>query len=144
MTGYGQICQSTKPVTLMVPSSHLQRGGHDGHGTSRQKQHSTTKSRRQPARPGRILHHKVITRFASANVDTFLQPGRAAMVLNELSRFKIDIAGLQQLRWRDSGTINTNGYVVMFSGRSDRKGTEGVAICVRKERYDSVVSFESD
>jgi len=46
-----------------------------------------------------------ITRIATVNVDTFLQTRRAVLVLNELSRYKVDLAGLQEVRWPGSGEI---------------------------------------
>ena len=52
-----------------------------------------------------LYHVARITRIATVNVDTFLQTGRAILVLNELSRYKVDLAGLQEVRWPGNGEM---------------------------------------
>ena len=92
---------------------------------------------------GRVLHRSATTRFASINVDTLLQSGRAACIVKEMKRYRIAVAGLQEIRWSGCGELCVDGYKFFFSGRTDNKGTEGVAVCVRSDLVDTVVSYSA-
>ena len=83
-----------------------------------------------------------ITRLASINVDTLLQQGRAALLMREISRYRIDVAGLQEVRWRGSGEMMIDGYKFVYSGRPDALGVEGVALCVRAPLVSSLLSYQ--
>ena len=61
------------------------------------------RQRKSVLSPQHLYNLSRITRFATVNVDTFLQTGRACLVLKELSRYQVDLAGLQEVRWAGSG-----------------------------------------
>ena len=53
-----------------------------------------------------------------------------AQLTGELSRLRISVAALSEVRWPGSGTTVEGGYTIFWSGRPDGRCTGGVAIAV--------------
>ena len=81
-----------------------------------------------------------LLRFASLNVDTLLQCGRLALITDELKRFRVDIAAVQETRWMETGLLDSDGFHIVRSGQSNRRGQEGVALFVRDGLKGCIVS----
>ncbi|XP_052097284.1 craniofacial development protein 2-like [Mytilus californianus] len=59
-----------------------------------------------------------------------------------MKRFKLDILGVSECRWTDSGKFKHNsGTDIYYSGRTDGRHQEGVAILLSKRASKSVVEW---
>ena len=50
------------------------------------------------------------------NVRTLYQSGKIDNCMMEMERLQIDVLGLAEVRWTESGIINKGKYVMVFSG----------------------------
>ena len=55
-------------------------------------------------------------RIGTWNVLTMLQAGKLAEVTDELIRYRIKIAALQEIRWKDAGELKKKHYSLYYSG----------------------------
>lgn len=70
------------------------------------------------------------------NVRSLFQPGKLQITENELLRLKMDIVGLSETRWTDSG----NGNMLIYSGM-EKKHEHGVAMWLNKKVAKSVIGY---
>src|SRR5260221_314728 len=78
-----------------------------------------------------VLTKKAGLRVCTFNVRTLNDTGAASLLVRELSRLKIGIAGLQEVRWIDSGEMSVDGCKVLWSGRQDGKRADGVGLVIQ-------------
>ena len=72
-------------------------------------------------------------RIASWNVRTMYEAGKTSQVTNEMRRYKLDILGISETHWIQSGQKRINlGELILFSERNDKHHSEGVAIILSK------------
>ena len=64
-------------------------------------------------------------------------PGKRELLDRELTRLNVAVAGLQEVRWKDSGDLNLDNYKLFWSGHTN-SAIQGVAIAVRKDITDCV------
>jgi exonuclease III len=57
--------------------------------------------------------------MATWNVRSFFRPGASRTLENELKRYRVEIAALQEIRWRDIEMSSLNDYVLISSGSRD-------------------------
>ena len=63
-----------------------------------------------------------------------MRRGKTAQVVNEMRRYNISILGVSECRWLNNGSITTDtGETMLYSGRTDNKHYEGVALVLSKE-----------
>ena len=83
---------------------------------------------------------KHIVRVAAWNVGTMYETGRAAQVVGEMERYKVNILGVSEMRWTDSGILTLNsGETVCYSGRMDGLHQEGVGVIMDKAAKKSLL-----
>lgn len=71
--------------------------------------------------------------FGFWNVQTMFEAGKLSQITGEVRRFNLNILGISEARWTDSGLSLTNsGETVLYLGRGDDKHHEGVAIIIQK------------
>ena len=87
---------------------------------------------------GRKLSKRVV-RVATVNVDTLLRPGKALLLANELARYNIGIAGVQETRWKENVELEQGQYKVISSGGIKGEGLAGVALYIRKDLVKAMV-----
>ena len=87
---------------------------------------------------GRKLPKRVV-RVATVNVDTLLRPGKALLLANELARYNIGIAGVQETRWKENVELEQGQYKVISSGGIKGEGLAGVALYIRKDLVKAMV-----
>ncbi|XP_071151821.1 craniofacial development protein 2-like [Mytilus edulis] len=87
-----------------------------------------------------ILSPKQTLKFGCWNVRTMNETSRTAQTIKEMKRFKLDILGVSESRWTDSGKYNS-GTDIYYSGRTDGRHQEGVAILLSKRASKSVVEW---
>ena len=75
-------------------------------------------------------------RVATLNVRTLNSTGAVTLLERELSRYNVDIAGLQEIRWLGSGEVKVGRSTVLWSGREDSLHYEGAALLVNRHWHD--------
>ena len=79
------------------------------------------------------------TTIGTWNIRT-LNSGRIHELTHELERYKWDIIGLCEVRWKNFGeTVTKEGHKLWYSG-DESKHQHGVGILVNKNKIDSVIS----
>ena len=73
------------------------------------------------------------------NVRTLYQPGKLDNLIQELNHMKIDIVGISETRWTDTGKIVKDDYTMIYSGGEDQKN--GVGIILRNEVAKSMIEY---
>uniref|UniRef100_A0A8D8Z356 Craniofacial development protein 2 n=1 Tax=Cacopsylla melanoneura TaxID=428564 RepID=A0A8D8Z356_9HEMI len=75
------------------------------------------------------------------NVKTMNQEGKLQNAIKEMKRMNIDILGVSEMRWLDSGDIHIEDHRVLYSGRTDGKHEYGVGMILSKKIGRCVKSF---
>ena len=73
------------------------------------------------------------------NVRTLYRAGKLDNCIQEMTRLDIDILGIAETRWIDSGVIDKDQHVIYFSGA--QKHANGVGIILKKKWSKSVQGF---
>ena len=73
------------------------------------------------------------------NVITLYKPGKLDKLIQELNLMKIDIMGIAQTRWTDTGKIVKDDYTMIYFGGEDHKN--GVGINLRNEVAKSLTGY---
>ena len=82
-------------------------------------------------------------RIAAWNVRTMYETGRTAQVVKEMQRYNINILGVSEMRWTDSGTFTINsGEQIIYSGRTDGIHEHGVGLIMDKTSQRSLIGWE--
>ena len=74
------------------------------------------------------------------NTQTRNSTGAATLLDQELQRWNIQVAGLQEVRWLDSGEVSIGDTAFIWSGRNDGKHQEGVALAIQRKLMSACVS----
>lgn len=82
-------------------------------------------------------------RFGTWNIRTLATPGASDILAEELNKYKMDVVALQETRWPFAGRINTEKYLIYYSGSDDNRYYGGVGFAVRKKIADAVIHFEA-
>ena len=75
-------------------------------------------SRKETQKPtASIVNPKLEARIGNWNVRTMFETGKAGQVVREMERYKLDIRGISECRWRGSGDEETHqgGVAIMMS-----------------------------
>jgi exonuclease III len=62
-------------------------------------------------------------RFGTWNVRSLYRSGSLKTVVRELGKYKLDLVGVQDVRWDKGGTERAEDYTVTYSGCSIHDGT---------------------
>jgi len=82
------------------------------------------------------------TTIGQWNIRTLFQKGKLAQVNRELSRYQIDMLGLSEVRWTESGQIiSPCGTMFLYSGH-ETEHSRGVGILLSKSIRDSLLEWE--
>ena len=63
-------------------------------------------------------------KIATWNVRTIYQRGKIDNAIQEMASMKVDILGVSEMRWTESGKIKKNDYTVVFSGHENEHKNE--------------------
>jgi exonuclease III len=80
----------------------------------------------------------MVMRFGTWNVRNFCRAGSLVTVLKKLSKYKLDLVGMQEVRW-EGGWHQTGRRIQIFYGKGNENyelGT-GFFLCIR-ESYQHV------
>lgn len=86
----------------------------------------------------RITGRKI--NIATWNVRSMYASGKLANTIKEMKRLNIEILGISEMRWPQSGKCVSGNYIVYHSGSNQRNET-GTALIVTKEIDKSVKNF---
>ena len=67
--------------------------------------------------------------------------GSAKAITDELGRYGVQIAALQEIRWPQQGEIGIGKYNIFYSGRQDNQHVGEVGFCIHKKIAGAVMSF---
>ena len=73
------------------------------------------------------------------NVRTLYQAGKLENVIQEMGRLDVNIFGLCEIRWTNSGSMQIDDYKIIYSGGD--KHEKGVGIILDKERSKSLMGY---
>jgi len=88
-----------------------------------------------------IKIYKKIVRIATWNIRSPFMAGKLRNVEEEMNRLNIDILGLSEVRWSESGKQKISKGYIYYSGGTDVHHRYGTAILVSDEITQSVVEF---
>ena len=71
------------------------------------------------------------------------RPGALRILINELSKYKIDIAAIQEMRWPNKGTMNHGNYTVFYSGNDQNKKKSGTGFIVNARLRPHIIGFNA-
>ena len=91
-------------------------------------------------RKPRFLTPKSPTKIGTWNVRTLYGTGRLAQVVAEMKRCQLGILGISEMRWKDSGSMVSDGVSVFYSGGN--KHEKGVGILLSQEVSKAMISWE--
>lgn len=84
---------------------------------------------------------KNLIKLGTWNIRTLKKLGKLELLINELDKFQIDVAGLAEVRWRGSGHFTTDEHTIIYSGND--RGTHGVGFILNKKMSKSLLSYNA-
>jgi hypothetical protein len=60
----------------------------------------------------------------------------------EMTKYKIDITALQEIRWQGQGRIDKPDYTLLYSGSEEKTGQLGTGFMRNKTTKGSLLDFE--
>ena len=78
-------------------------------------------------------------KIATWNVRTLFKIGKLENALLEMKKNQIDILGIAEMRWTESGSTMKDDYLVTYSGGEQH--TEGVGVIIHKKYAAAVMGF---
>ena len=89
-----------------------------------------------------FTHPKVTLRLGCWNVRTMFATGKTAQVCREMRRYRLEVLGISECRWKECGKVKTReGEEILYSG-SMEKHEHGVAIILSKNAAQSLMSWK--
>lgn len=79
-------------------------------------------------------------KIATWNIRTMLQPGKMQEIVDEIKRYGIDIAAIQETRWKGQGEISKNNFTLRYSG-AEKQGQYGVGFIIMGKLKESIMEF---
>ena len=87
----------------------------------------------------RVVNLRSGLRIGTWNVRKMKQPGKLGTVCRELDRNTIQILGISETNWNESGSFTTiDSNLVIYSGKSSGY-SQGVAVILAKEIKDALI-----
>ena len=90
-----------------------------------------------------FLKPKKKMRFACWNIRTLYQTSKLVQVVRELDNYNLDILGISEARWTGTGKRQLpSGHAKLYSGRTDNRHAEGVAIIYRSKLKKTLIEWK--
>ncbi len=81
-------------------------------------------------------------KIATWNVRTMHQAGKLENISQEATRLKVDIMGLAEVRWLDSGKLVSGDHTLIYSGGS-KSHRNGVGIMLNRNTAKSIMGYNA-
>ena len=72
--------------------------------------------------------HLAMQRIATWNVRTLHQKGQLENVMPEMQHLEVDVLGLSEVRWTNTGSFDKQGYYIIWSGGQKHEHGVGVIL----------------
>ena len=91
------------------------------------------------------INNKKTPTIATWNVRTMNDDGKLDQLLNEMTRFKIDILGASETHWTTDTqeAFEHQNFAILQAGRNDGLHRQGVALIINKEFSKSMTSYQA-
>ena len=91
------------------------------------------------------INNKKKRTIATWNVRTMNDDGKLDQLLNEMTRFKIDILGASETHWTTDTqeAFEHQNFVILQAGRNDGLHRQGVALIINREFSKSMTSYQA-
>ena len=132
------ITETTTDVNHVRPL----RVGADVIETATEDRHAKQRSLNKPTT---LFSPKLVTKVAQWNVRTMYETGRCAQFAKKMQNYGIDVLGISEARWNQSGMIPlSKGEQVLYSGNENENDhhTKGVAIMLYKTAKSNLMEWE--
>ena len=87
-----------------------------------------------------LLSTKSVTKIGTWNVRTLFDTSKLRQVLNVMEQYNLDILGISECRWTNSGKTINQGYTILYSGQ-EHHHVSGVALIVSKKLKKSLIEW---
>ena len=77
--------------------------------------------------------------IATWNVRTLYQAGKLDNAIQEMKKMKIDILGIAETRWTESGKIGKDSHTILYSGGQEHRN--GVGILMKNNITRSIMGY---
>jgi hypothetical protein len=81
------------------------------------------------ARNNKIGNWKMALHIGTWNVRTLFKTGSMNCIVREIERYKVKLVALQEIRWSDTDSINTNDTTILY-GKCDNQRQFGTGFAV--------------
>ncbi|XP_056640929.1 craniofacial development protein 2-like [Diorhabda sublineata] len=71
-----------------------------------------------------------------------LAPGNMEEIAAELRKYEVDVAAIQEIRWKEQGIINKKEYTLLYSG-NEKQGQGETGFIVSKKLKDNIIDFRA-
>lgn len=89
-------------------------------------------------RPGK---RKMDMNLATWNVRSLYRTGALRNLIQELNKYNISIAAIQEIRWRGSEIFDSENYTVLYSGSGNRNNF-GTGFLIHKKFKSNLLNFD--
>lgn len=82
-------------------------------------------------------------KFATWNVRSLYRLVALQETMDELTRYRVDLCALQEIRWPNKGILNKKNGALFYSGSTDRRNLYGTGIFVSRALSSRVTDFQA-
>ena len=88
-----------------------------------------------PVRHQVIIRNKESKTITTWNVRPLLEKGKLDDVKHEMSRMKVNILGISEVRWKGAGEFESDGYKVIYLGGDKHERGVGIILDPDTKKY---------
>src|ERR1700733_4627280 len=110
--------RTSKVVNKRNPCRHQQKQRQQQQQQQEQQQQQRQQRQQQQKEEEESRQDKKANeiRIGTWNVRTLRRPGKLAGVIGEMRKAKLNILGLSEVRWKETGDFISDGFRVIYSG----------------------------
>ena len=90
---------------------------------------------------GSVFSPKNKTFIGTWNVRTLYRTGNLAQLLREFDKYRLDILGISEVRWLNSGRIASDNKTVLYSGHEE-KHEKGVGFVLSRRATNALIGWK--